>query len=324
MLNICDQYILFMMKLVTIFLLPILILIILMFSLKNKKEENIYIKNISKKYLMLQKQINQNICSKTVYKKKNKELNNNFSLFKKEIHSNLFVLSFGDNINAKDTEKIKDIISLILLVSNKNDEVLLKLNSSGGFINSYGLAANQIKRLKTKVKLTISVDLIAASGGYLIASVADKIIASSFAIIGSIGVVSLIPNFNKLITKNNIEIEHHTAGEYKSTLNIIGKNTDHGRVKFIESLNKAHNLFKNFIKTNRPILDINKIATGEYWYASEALHLKLIDELKTSDEYILDKLNHYNIYEIKTVSKKKLLERIKKHIKLTFADLITK
>jgi len=304
--------------------LPILILSFFILNSKSKNGNKFIIKNINKEYMLLKKSIYKDLYNKSLYKKHVKVIKDNYDKFKKNTFTNLFVLKFNDDISAKDTENIRNIISLILLIGNSNDEVLLKLNSSGGFINNYGLAAMQLKRLKGKIKLTISIDLIAASGGYLLASVADKIIASSFAIIGSIGVISVIPNFNKIITKNNIEIEHHTAGKYKSTLNIIGKNTEHGREKFVLSLNRAHYLFKKFIFENRPILDIEKISTGEYWYASDAINLKLVDEIKTSDEYILDKLDKLNIYEIILNKNTNFFQRYREKIKHFFIKLMIK
>lgn len=272
----------------------------------------------------MQNKIYKNINNKTIYKRKSRALLDTYNKLNIDCSKNLFVLTFGDDINAKDTQKIRDIVSLILLIANKHDEVLLKLNSSGGFINNYGLAAAQIKRLKGLLKITISIDLVAASGGYLIASVADKIIASNFAIIGSIGVISIVPNFNKLITMSHVDIEYHTAGEYKSTLSVIGKNTENGRKKFISSLNRTHVLFKNYLKINRPVLDIDNLATGEYWYAEDAINLKLIDEIKTSDEYILEKINDTKVYEIKVKKQINFKEKTKNWLKKSFLNLIIK
>ncbi len=179
----------------------------------------------------------------------------------------------------------------------------MKLTSNGGFVNYYGFAASQLNRLKSKnIKITASVDLIAASGGYLMVSVADKIIASNFAIIGSIGTLGIVPNFYKLLKKHDIDIEHHTSGSYKSTLNILSKNTDIGRIKFIKNLNRTQKIFKDIIKKNRSNLNIDEVSTGEYWYAVDAINYKLVDKIQTSDEFIFENLNKFNIYEITNVS----------------------
>ena len=315
---ILNEYVLFIFKIITITIIPI----ILLFITKNKYKKNttnIHIENINNKYILLQKKLLNHIYEKNEKKIYIKKLTNDYKKLIKYSKQNLFIINFNNDLNASDIINLKDIISTIILISKKNDEVLLKLTSGGGFINNYGLAASQFKRLKEKnITLTISIDLIAASGGYLIASVANKIIASQFAIIGSIGVIGIIPNIKKLLNNNNIEIEHHTAGEYKNTLSMVGENTEKGRKKFIESLNDAHTLFKQFIKDNRPILHIDKVSTGEYWYGKNALKLNLIDKIQTSDEYIFNKINNIKIYEIKInkplTFKQKITNEIKKSL----------
>lgn len=310
------NYSIFIIKILTIiFIIFIFITIAIIFG---KKNTNIKYKinNINKQYINLQKYFYNNLNNKTTYNNKISNLKNYQKKLKTFSSKNLFILNFNDDINAKDTKDIKEIISIINLIANNNDEVLLKLTSSGGFVNSYGLAATQLLRLKTKkINLTISVDLIAASGGYLMASTANKIIASQFAIIGSIGVISVMPNFNKLLNKNNIDIEHHTAGKYKSTLNLIGKNTEDGRNKYIEKLNRTHELFKKFIKLNRPNININQISSGEYWYAQDALELNLIDKIETSDEFIINKIRTHNVYEIIPIKKTTLIQKLNEKYK---------
>lgn len=292
---IINEYIIFVIKLITIFLIPILILILI--KTNKKQNKNLNIENINEKFQTNKDTINNIILKKKEYKiyKKNKVKNEN--------KNNLFVIRFNGDIYAKETIKLKEIISNIILIAKKDDEVMLILNSSGGLVNNYGLAASQLERIKKQnIKLTVSIDLIAASGGYLMAVVADKIIASEFSISGSIGVIGQIPNFNRLLDKNYIDIEQHTSGKYKRNLTIFGKNTENDRKKFIEILEKTHELFNNFILKHRKDIDIEKISTGEYWYAKEALNLHLIDEIKTSDEYIIEKLDSSNIYEIKIKS----------------------
>ena len=130
------------------------------------------------------------------------------------------------------------------------------------------------------------------------ASVADKIIAAPFALLGSIGVVAQIPNVHKLLKKNDVDVELLTAGKYKRTLSIFGENTEEGRQKFIEEIEDVHLLFQEFVTTNRPDLDIEKVATGEAWYGKRALELNLVDQLLTSDEYIVDLCSERSVYQV--------------------------
>jgi serine protease SohB len=178
-------------------------------------------------------------------------------------------------------------------------------------VHSYGLASSQLDRLRKKnVPLTVCVDKVAASGGYMMACVADKILAAPFAIIGSIGVVAQMPNFNKVLKKYDVEFELLTAGEHKRTLTMFGENTEKGREKFIEELEETHQLFKEYVSTRRPQIDINKIATGEIWYGSRAKDIKLIDDIQTSDEYLVSRIEDADVFEVAYVFKKKLHQRL--------------
>jgi len=178
-------------------------------------------------------------------------------------------------------------------------------------VHAYGLASSQLDRLRKRdIPLTVCVDKVAASGGYMMACVADKILAAPFAIIGSIGVVAQMPNFNKLLKKHDVEYEVLTAGEHKRTLTLFGENTDKGRKKFIEDLEDTHALFKDFVAQRRPQVKIKKIATGEVWYGSRALDLALIDEVKTSDEYLMQRVTEADVFEISYKLKKKLHQRL--------------
>ena len=182
-----------------------------------------------------------------------------------EEKSRLFVIDFKGSMDANEVEHLREEITAILCVANKEDEVLVRLESGGGVVHGYGLAASQLQRIKEKgLTLTIAVDKVAASGGYMMACVADKLLASQFAYIGSIGVLAQLPNFNKLLKKNDVEFEQHTAGEYKRTLTVFGENNDEGRAKFKEEIEEIHTLFKDFVHSQRPDMNIEKVATGEY------------------------------------------------------------
>jgi serine protease SohB len=223
----------------------------------------------------------------------------------------LYVLNFDGDVRASDTDSLREEISAILPQVIKGDEVLVKLESPGGLVHSYGLASSQLQRIKSAgVPLIVAVDKVAASGGYMMACVADRIVAAPFAVLGSIGVLAQLPNFHRLLQKNDIDFELLTAGEYKRTLTMFGENTDKGREKFVEELEETHSLFKSFVNTNRPALDIGKVATGEVWYGQNALQEGLIDELQTSDAFIQARLADWDVFEVRFVHKKNWQEKL--------------
>ncbi|MEC7530336.1 protease SohB [Alteromonas macleodii] len=225
--------------------------------------------------------------------------------------SRLYVIDFKGSMDANEVEHLREEITAILCVANKEDEVLVRLESGGGVVHGYGLAASQLQRIKEKgLKLTIAVDKVAASGGYMMACVADKLLASQFAYIGSIGVLAQLPNFNKLLKKNDIEFEQHTAGEFKRTLTVFGENNDEGRAKFKEEIEEIHVLFKDFVQSQRPDMDIDKVATGEYWPGIKAKSLGLIDDITTSDDYILSHYPVREIFSVKYAVKKNVAEKL--------------
>ena len=221
----------------------------------------------------------------------------------KKAHT-LYVLEFDGDIQAEEVRSLREEISALLQIAEDDDEVLVRLKSPGGAVNGYGLAASQLVRIRDRgLQLTVAVDEVAASGGYLMASVAHKIMAAPFAIVGSIGVVAEMPNFHKLLEKYNIDYEQFTAGEYKRTVSMFGENSADAKEKFRSELNEIHHIFKDFVQQYRPQLEIEQIATGEYWLAVKALELGLVDELKTSDSYILESMKDKNVYTIQYVEK---------------------
>lgn len=223
----------------------------------------------------------------------------------------LYVMNFDGDIRASATDNLREEISAVLPQIARGDEVLVKLESPGGMVHSYGLASSQLQRIKSAgVPLVVAVDKVAASGGYMMACVADRIVAAPFAVLGSIGVLAQLPNFHRLLQKHDIDYELLTAGEYKRTLTIFGENTDKGREKFVEELEETHALFKSFVSTNRPALDIAKVATGEVWYGQNALAEGLIDELQTSDAFIQGRLADWDIFEVRFVHKKNWQEKL--------------
>lgn len=235
----------------------------------------------------------------------------------------LYVLNFNGDIQASGTSALADEISAILAVAKADDEVLLRLESPGGVVHGYGLAASQLSRLKSKgIKLTVAVDKVAASGGYMMACVADKIISAPFAILGSVGVVAQVPNVHRLLKKHDVDVEVMTAGEFKRTMTIFGENTEKGREKFQQELEETHQLFKAFVATHRPQLDLDKIATGEHWFGQQALDLALVDELATSDDVILREMQTKDVLEVKFSRKKSLMQKLGKQAEESSDNLL--
>ncbi|OOV86895.1 protease SohB [Oceanospirillum linum] len=233
----------------------------------------------------------------------------------------VFVLDFDGDIRASDVDSLRETISAVLTIARPEiDEVVVKLESGGGMVHSYGFAASQLKRITNKnIDLTVCVDAVAASGGYMMACTAKKILAAPFSIIGSIGVVAQIPNFNKLLKKHDIDYEVLTAGEYKRTMTVFGENTEEGRQKFVQDLEETHVLFKDFIHEQRPGLDLSKVANGDVWYGKQALELGLVDGLKTSDEYLLESCDDADVYEVSYEIKTGLVDRLGEMVSLSLS-----
>ncbi len=223
----------------------------------------------------------------------------------------LYVLNFDGDLKAAATEDLREEISAVLAVARSGDEVLLRLESGGGLVHSYGLAASQLQRIRDAgIQLTVSVDKVAASGGYMMACVANRIIAAPFAVIGSIGVLAQIPNFHRLLRKANVDFEQLTAGEYKRTLTMFGENTDEDRAKMQEDLEDTHVLFKDFVSEHRQQVAIDDVATGEVWYGQRALDRSLVDELQTSDSFVQNCLGERDVFEVRHVHKKNWQEKL--------------
>ena len=223
----------------------------------------------------------------------------------------LYVLNFDGDLKASATQDLREEISSVLAVARSGDEVLLRLESAGGLVHSYGLAASQLQRIRDAgFQLTVAVDRVAASGGYMMACVANQIVAAPFAVIGSIGVLAQLPNFHRLLRKANVDFEQLTAGDYKRTLTMFGENTDEDRAKMQEDLEDTHLLFKDFVAEHRNQVEIDEVATGEVWYGQRAMQRGLVDELKTSDSFLQDCLAERDVYEVRHVHKKHWQEKL--------------
>ena len=309
------SYGLFIAKIITGLIALVFAVAIISSGRKKEYDTELKITNLNKKYQSIKDKVTGSILDKKEFKQHTKDLAKKAkakekSKDKDKPKSKLFVLQFDGDIRATEVETMRDEITAVLSVAKPQDEVLLKLDNSGGMVHEHGLAASQLQRIKNaKLTFTVVVDRVAASGGYMMACVADKVIAAPFAILGSIGVLAQIPNFHRLMDKAGIDFEQHTAGEYKRTVTMFGKNTPKERKKLKLDLQETHALFREFVSDNRPKLDIDAVATGEHWYGVQALELNLIDEIKTSDELLIESLEYYDIFEIKMEVKKSFQDK---------------
>jgi serine protease SohB len=223
----------------------------------------------------------------------------------------VFVLDFRGDIRASATASLREEVNAVLAVAEKGDEVLVRLENAGGLVHEHGLAASQLVRLRERgIPLTAAVDKVAASGGYLMACVADRIIAAPFAIIGSIGVLAQVPNFRRLLDERGITVEQVKAGRYKRTVSMFGEVTDEDRDKLREELEEVHTLFRQMVARYRPELDMERVATGEYWYGTRALELGLVDEVGTSDDWLLQAIDRADAWKVEGRGHKRFMDKV--------------
>ncbi|MBN51068.1 MAG: protease SohB [Spongiibacteraceae bacterium] len=316
-----SDYGLFLAKTVT-FVVALVIVVGVIASLGSRRREHdghIEVTALNDRYEDWEDQIKAMVLDETSLKQERKEQKKKHKAEQKarkksekpEEKPRLYILDFDGDIKASAVDNLRHEISAILTVAREQDEVLLRLESGGGMVHTYGLAASQLARIRKRgIRLTVAVDLVAASGGYMMACIGNRILAAPFAVIGSIGVIAQLPNFHRLLKQHNIDFEMHTAGEFKRTLTVFGENTDEGREKFQEELEDTHGLFKEFVREHRPQLAVEAVATGEVWFGKNALDNALIDELQTSDEYLLDKRDSTELFAVKYVAKKTLAEKV--------------
>lgn len=323
------EYGLFLAKIVT-FVVAVLVVISVIMSAAQKDrgdhegEGELKIRKLNEKYEKLREAIQARLMSgpqRKAFHKARKKLEKAEKKAAKaakdtgeqdDSRSRVYVLDFDGDIKASDTDPLRRAITAVLSVADpEKDEVVIRLESGGGLVHSYGLAAAQLDRIRSKgVRLTACVDKVAASGGYMMACVADRIVASPFAILGSIGVVAQLPNFHRFLKKNDVDFEVLTAGEHKRTMTIFGENTDKGRQKFLEDLEDTHGLFKEYVSERRPDLDIAAVANGDIWFGKRALEVKLIDEIKTSDEYLIEACDRADVVSVAYQRKRTLPEKL--------------
>lgn len=233
------------------------------------------------------------------------------------------ILEFKGDMKASQLSALREEVSAVLAMDRIPDCVLIKLTSPGGLVHTYGLASSQLSRFKDAgIELVACVDTVAASGGYMMAVCADRIISAPFAILGSIGVVAQIPNINRFLKNRDIDVELHTAGTNKRTLTVLGENTPEGRKKFKEDLTQTHDLFKAWIAVRRPDLDLNSFADGSIFYGTDALEKGLCDQIATSDDILMQMNQDHHLIALKWHQKKSLVARIGRDASAAISDEI--
>jgi serine protease SohB len=275
--------------------------------------DDLEIENLNKKYQQLAAALKKAVMKKADWKAESKAEKERDKAEAKsdERRSRVFVIDFKGDLMASAVPSLREEVSAVLEVATAEDHVIVRLENHGGVVHEHGLAASQLVRIRDKeIPLIISVDKVAASGGYLMACVASRIVAAPFAILGSIGVIAQLPNFNRLMDSHGIDFEQVTAGKYKRTVSVFGKNTDEDRAKLKEELEDVHSLFKGAVRKYRPDLDLDRIATGEHWYGTRAIELGLVDEIKTSDELLAEFARDMDIYRVAYPIKQPLEKRL--------------
>ena len=323
------EYGLFLAKIVTFVVAALVVISVIMSAAQKDRgdhegEGELKIRKLNEKYEKLRESIQSRLMSdhqRKVFQKARKKAQKAEKKAAKaakntdeqdDSRGRVYVLDFDGDIKASDTDPLRRAITAVLSIADpEKDEVVIRLESGGGLVHSYGLAAAQLDRIRSKgLRLTACVDKVAASGGYMMACVADRIVASPFAILGSIGVVAQLPNFHRFLKKNDVDFEVLTAGEHKRTMTIFGENTDKGRQKFLEDLEDTHGLFKEYVSERRPDLDIAAVANGDIWFGKRALEVKLIDEIKASDEYLIEACDRADVVSVAYQRKRTLPEKL--------------
>lgn len=333
------NYGIFLLELLTVFGIIAVVVMLILESKKQTENGTISINNLTEKYKEQQKSLAGFFLSeeelKHQEKAEKKAEKEKAKVEKKRLKeggeiaaapARLFVLDFNGDVMASNVSALRrEIDAVISLANPEKDEVLLKLESPGGVVHGYGLAASQLQRLRDRnISLTAAVDKVAASGGYMMACVANKIVSAPFAVIGSVGVVAQVPNIHRLLKKLDIDVDVMTAGEYKRTVTLVGENTEKGKQKFQQELEETHLLFKQFVAQHRPQLDIEKVATGEHWFGQQAIELNLIDEISTSDDVILKAIENKEVIELKYKEKKKLTQKLGSQLEQSLENLLHK
>jgi serine protease SohB len=320
-----SEYGLFLLKVVTV-VIGIVVVIVAATAAGRRaaSHEGLEIENLNKKYQSLAALLKKAVLNKSDWKAESKaqKARDKAAAKNEENRARAFVIDFKGDLKASAVPSLREEISAILDVATEQDQVIVRLENYGGVVHEHGLAASQLVRIRDRgIPLLVSVDKVAASGGYLMACVATRIIAAPFAILGSIGVIAQLPNFNRFMDSHGVDFEQVTAGDYKRNVTMFGKNTDADRARLKEQLEDVHSLFKAAVSAYRPDLDLDQVATGEHWYGTTALELGLADELKTSDELLADLAGEWDLYRVAFKIKQPLQKRLLANVDSTLEKL---
>jgi len=324
MIEFLADYGLFLLKAVTIVVAIVVVIGVAASAGRRAAHEGLEVESLNKKYKALAQTLRNAVLKKDALKKEAKEEKRRQKAQQKDDapRSRSFVIDFKGDLKASAVQSLREEVSALLEVATADDEVIVRLENHGGVVHEHGLAASQLARIRDReIPLSVCVDKVAASGGYLMACVATKIYAAPFAILGSIGVLAQIPNFNRLLDSHGVDFEQITAGKYKRTVTMFGKNTDADRQKLKDELEDVHALFKAAVGKYRPDLDLENVATGEHWYGTRALELGLADEIKTSDELLTEITADRDIYHLSFKIKQPLPKRMMANIESVFEKI---
>ncbi|MDJ0812287.1 MAG: protease SohB [Woeseiaceae bacterium] len=311
------DYGLFLAKVVTVVLGAVVVIGVAAAAGRKSHQDGLEVEDLNKKYKTLAGVLRKAVLNKEERKKEAKEEKKRAKAEAKQpsVKPRSFVIHFKGDLKASAVPSLREEVSAVLDVAREQDEVIVCLENHGGMVHEHGLAASQLARIRDRgIPLIVCVDKVAASGGYLMACVASRIYAAPFAILGSIGVLAQIPNFNRMLDEHGVDFEQITAGKYKRTVTMFGKNTDEDRAKLKEELEDVHTLFKAAVSKYRPDLDLDKIATGEHWYGTRALELGLADELRTSDEVLAERVAERDLYALRYRIRQPLQKRIMSNV----------
>ncbi len=311
--DVWQSLLIFSLETILILVAIVVVLGFIFANLNRSQHHNLLeVEKLNNKYDRMREVLASKALSKKNLKALHKEKKQKEKQHKKsQIKKHIYVLEFDGDIKATAVENLRHEVTAILTLAKPDDEVVVVIESPGGIVHGYGFAASQLERIRShKLKLTTCIDKVAASGGYMMACVGDRILSSRFAIVGSVGVVAQVPNLHRLLKKHDVDYQEYTAGEYKRTVSILGEITPQGEQKFKEQLEATHILFKEHVSRFRHNLVVEKIATGEYWFGEQALKLGLVDELTTSDDYLLSSSQNADIYKVTYHHKKSFSEKI--------------
>jgi serine protease SohB len=306
------EYALFLLKTVTwVAAITFLVGLLVNVSRRNREAEGLKVTNLNSRFRNAADGLRRALLPKNERKRLVKQRKEEAKAAQGRRRKRVFVLDFRGDIRASGTASLREEVSAVLAVAESGDEVLVRLENAGGLVHEHGLAASQLVRVKDRgIPLTVAVDKVAASGGYLMACVADRIVAAPFAVVGSIGVLAQIPNFRRLLDERGVTVEQIKAGRFKRTVSMFGEVTDEDRDKLREELEDVHALFQAMVAKHRPALDLERVATGEHWYGSRALELGLVDEIGTSDDWLTCLVDEADAWKVEWRGHKHLMEKL--------------